>query len=95
MDSPPVLDHTPSSKPARRAGRTMWIWILIGAVAAAGAAAAVVMARVRAIEHSVAVHAEPGPARELAVLRDSAAVTGPLALQSRQPVVIRVVARDS
>ena len=56
---------------------------------------AVVMARVRAIEHSVTVHAEPGPAHELAVLRDSAAVTGPLALQSRQPIVLRVVARDS
>ena len=56
---------------------------------------AVVMARVRAIEHSVTVHAEPGPAHELAVLRDSTAVTGPLALQSRQPIVLRVVARDS
>jgi protein SCO1 len=47
MESPTALDQAPSSTPARRSGRrTMWIWILVGAVAAAGAAAAAVMGRV-------------------------------------------------
>jgi protein SCO1 len=70
MDSPPVLDHTPSSKPALRAGRrTMWIWILIGGVAAAGAAAAVVMARVSTPTLQGAVVTPPMPTYDF-TLRD-------------------------
>jgi hypothetical protein len=55
----------------------------------------VVTAKVRTITRSVTLTADPGPARELAVLYDSAQVKGPLALRSRQPVALQVVAHDS
>ncbi len=54
-----------------------------------------VTAKVRTITRSVTLTAEPGPAHELAVLHDSARVIGPLALRSRQPVALQVLAHDS
>src|SRR5205823_6360952 len=55
----------------------------------------VVTARVGGITQTAAVSVDPGPPSELVVLRDSMVVKGPLGLESRDPVALRVLARDA
>jgi hypothetical protein len=54
----------------------------------------VVAAKVGNLNRSATVYAEPGVASELLVLRDSAVVKGSLALLTRKPALLHVVARD-
>src|SRR5919108_6476302 len=55
----------------------------------------VVTATAGAITQRATLYAEPGAASALVVLRDTARVGATLVLPSRDPVVLRVVARDS
>jgi len=55
----------------------------------------VVSAKVGAITRTATLYADPGPARELALERDGAPLTGALTVRSRDTVVVRVVARDA
>ncbi|HXL33790.1 MAG TPA: hypothetical protein VN953_02640 [Gemmatimonadales bacterium] len=55
----------------------------------------VVTATVGGITQTATVSVDPGPPSELVVLRDSVVVKGRLGLESRDPVALRVLARDA
>lgn len=54
-----------------------------------------VSARVRTLTRTGIVYADPGPARQLVVERDSASVAGTLTVRSRDTLVLRIGARDA